>query len=102
MNKQTLSTFDRLMKNKGRKKNFDKEYKAFLLSELMLTLMEGDNKSVRNLAKEVGISPTVIQEIRSGKRANITLKNFVNIMKALGAEVAVKKGKNYFTLELAA
>ena len=102
MNKQPISTFDRLMKNKKRRKNFEKEYEAFLLSELMLALMEGDAVSVRGLAKAVGISPTVIQEIRSGKRANITLNNFLKIMKALGAKVQIKKGKSLFILDRAA
>jgi ribosome-binding protein aMBF1 (putative translation factor) len=38
-----------------------------VLSELILALMENDGKSVRELAKEVGLSPTVIQKIKSGK-----------------------------------
>lgn len=60
--------------------------------------MEKGGKSVRELAKEVGISPTVIQDLRSGGWTNVTLRNFLGIVSALGGEVAVRKGKDEMVL----
>ena len=60
MTKQ-LSTFDREMKDASFRKKFNSEYKEFLLSEIIRSLMDNDNKSVRKLAEEVHLSPTVIQ-----------------------------------------
>jgi DNA-binding Xre family transcriptional regulator len=91
--KNTVSTFDRIMKDPERKKKFDEGYNEFLLSELLLALMEDDEISVRALAKEAGVSPTVIQDMRSGKKDNITLKKFSDIMKSLGYKIYVKKGR---------
>jgi DNA-binding Xre family transcriptional regulator len=93
LEKQAVSTFDRLMKDPDRKTKFDEGYKEFLLSELLLALMEDDEISVRALAKEAGVSPTVIQDMRSGKKDNITLKKFSDIMKSLGYKIYVKKGR---------
>ena len=44
------------MKNKKFKESFDKGYKEFLLSELLISLMEKDNVSIRELAKELNVS----------------------------------------------
>jgi hypothetical protein len=65
MDKKKLSTFDKEMENPQFRKHFEKEYKDFLLSETLIALMKSDHKSVRKLAKECGLSPTVIQNIRS-------------------------------------
>lgn len=54
MNKKPLSTFEREMKNPRFKKAFDKRYQEFLLSELLSAFMEKGEKSVRELAKELG------------------------------------------------
>jgi DNA-binding Xre family transcriptional regulator len=102
MKTKPLSTFDRLMKNPKRRKNFERDYRSFLLAELVTSLMEGDVTSVRVLAREIGVSPTVIQEIRSGKKKNITLRNFVRMMTALGAEVRITKGRRSIALNMAA
>ena len=69
------------------KEHFDKDYKNFVLSELILALMENDGKSVRELAKEVGLSPTVIQNIKSGKQQDMKIKNFVSIAHACGYHI---------------
>jgi len=66
------------------KKDFDKEYQEFALSELMLALMEDDKKSVRKLAELVGLSATAIQDLRSGKAKDVKFKNFLNIVEACG------------------
>ena len=68
MTKKVLSTYAREMKNARFRKAFEKSYKELLLSELLVAIMENDEKSVRQLAKEVGLSSAVIQKIRSGKQ----------------------------------
>ena len=78
------TTFDKWMADPEIKEHFDKEYRNFVLSELILALMENDRKSVRELAKEAGLSPTVIQNLRSGKQQDIKVKNFVSIAHACG------------------
>lgn len=86
------------MKDPKRRRKFESKYRSFLLSEVIHGLMEHEGKSVRELAREVGISPTVIQDIRSGGRTNVTLRNFLGIVSALGGEVAVRKGKEEMVL----
>lgn len=90
MTKQ-ISTFERLMKDPKRKKRFDEGYKEFLISELLLALMEEDDISVRKLAKAANVSPKLIQDIRSGKDRNITLKSFFKIIDSFGYQVLLKK-----------
>lgn len=90
MNKKGLSTFERLMEDVEQRKLYDEEYKELLLSELFMALMEGDDLSVRKLAKAAGVSPTVIQEVRSGKKGNITLETFLKIVSACGWTVVIE------------
>lgn len=91
MNKN-ISTFDRIMQDPDRRKHFEEEYRDLVLSELLLALMENDEKSVRTLAREAGLSPTVIQNIRSGKQKNMRLDNFRNIVHACGYSIVLEKG----------
>jgi hypothetical protein len=59
MNKKIKSTYGehRESLSPSRKKKFDQGLKDFVLSELMLALMEHDEISVRKLAKIAGVSP---------------------------------------------
>lgn len=98
MNKP-LSTYERKMKNPKFKKAYEKGYKELLFSELMISIMDGDDKSVRKLAKEAGISPSVIQDIRSGKQHDIKVSNLIKIAHAFGYEVILEKGKERLTLQ---
>lgn len=90
------------MKNPKFRKLFEKEYNELVLSELILAMMAEDKVSVRKLAKQIGVSPSVVQSVRSGKHKNITLKTFIKMIAALGGEIAVKKGRSYLPLKLAA
>lgn len=99
MNKKAISTFEREMKNPKFKKVFEQEYKEFLLAELLIASMERDHKSVRQLATEVGLSPTIIQKIRSGKQTDIKMSNFINIFHACGYKIVLEKGKERIPLE---
>lgn len=91
MTKAVLSTYDELMQNPEFKKKFEVAYKEFILSELFLAVMEEDHISVRKLAEIAGVSPTLIQDIRSGKRENITMHSFSSIMDALGYDLVIEK-----------
>lgn len=97
--KKTLSTFEREMKNAAFKKAFDKSYKEFLLSELFISIMEEDEISVRDLAKEVGLSPTIIQKIRSGKQDDMKITNFVCIVQTCGYRVILEKNDERIKIE---
>lgn len=101
-NKKVKSEFDKGMENPKFRKLFEREYGELLLSELILAMMEEDKFSVRKLAKEIGIAPSVLQSIRSGTHSNLTLRNFIKLISALGGEVTIKRGKEYIPVRLAA
>jgi DNA-binding Xre family transcriptional regulator len=98
--KESESTFDEIISNPERRKKFYASYKEFVLSELLITLMEEDEKSVRALAKEAGIFPTLVQDIRSGNKQNVTLKTFSNIIKSMGYKLYIKKGRKQIPVEV--
>lgn len=90
MKKRIESTYDRIFKDKDRKANIEREYQELLLSELLAATIEKDDVSVRALAKEAGISPTIIQELKTGKRKNITLLTFNRVLNAIGYQITIK------------
>ena len=89
--KQT-STFEREMRSAEFKAAFDKEYKEFALQELLASMSQGDEKSVRGLAKAAGLHPNAIQNLRSGKTTDIKLTSFLRIAKAYGFDLELVKG----------
>jgi len=89
--KNIESTFTRLMKDKNRKQKFDEGYGKFLLSEFLIEAMEKEHISVRKLAEEAHVSPTVIQNIRSGKTTNVTLNKLNSLTSVLGYQIDFKK-----------
>ena len=91
MTKQQPSTFEREMQDPAFQEEFEKEYNEFLLSETILTMMKDAHKSVRKLASASGLSPTVIQNIRSGIQEDIKLSNFINISHACGFKLVLEK-----------
>lgn len=95
---KSLSTYERKMKNQKFKKAYKKSYKSLLLSELLLSIMEGDEKSVRALSKEVCLSASVIQDIRSGKQSDIKVSNLIKIAHAFGYEVILQRGNEQLSL----
>lgn len=84
------STFDKMMKDKRVKAAFEKGYQEFLISEMLLAAMEKDEVSVRELAKAAGVSPTIIQELKTGKRKNVTLETFSKVVNAIGYEITIR------------
>jgi DNA-binding Xre family transcriptional regulator len=95
--KKPLSTYDEHIQSLSPKelKSYKKGYQEFLLSEIVIAAMQEDDVSVRKLAKAAGISPTIVQEIRAGKRKNLSLQSFFKILDALGYSFILEKpGKN--------
>jgi len=92
------STFDRLMVNPERKKSFENGYNEFLLSEIIAESMQNRHLSVRALAKQSGISPTIIQELKTGKKKNLTVGSMSNILSNLGLKLVVKSGEKEYAL----
>lgn len=72
-------------------KKFEQEYKEYLVSEMLIAAMEHNDISVRELAKLVGISPALVQGIRSGTKTNVTIKTISKLMKPFGFSVALVK-----------
>jgi DNA-binding Xre family transcriptional regulator len=86
------TTFDKFISsNPKRKEKFDKEYNEFLLSEFVLEKMESEHISVRTLAQKAGVSPTVIQKIRSKNAERINFRTFTNVLHTLGYRINIEK-----------
>ena len=90
MRKKIESTYEEAIKDKKRKANIDREYQELLISEMLIAAMEQDETSVRELAKAAGVSPTIIQELKTGKRKNITMETFSKVLSAIGYEVSIR------------
>ena len=97
--KKAQSTYDEFVNalSPKEKRAFEEEYKEFVLSELLLAIMAQDEISVRELAKMAGVSPTVVQAMRSGTKKDFNLQSFLKVLKGLGFEklTAVRKGQSY-------
>ena len=93
MKNKKKSTFDRIMSDSEQRKRFEKEYVQFLFSELLLEAMDEEHISVRALSKESGVSTSVIQNMRSMKPTNITIKTMASLLKPLGYQLAATKGR---------
>jgi len=88
MTKKVKSTSDKFVESLSPKqrKEFFEEYRELLLSELLLAAMEQDEISVRKLAKLAGVSPTIVQAMRSGTKKDFSMKSFFKILKGLGCK----------------
>ncbi len=87
MKKKTKSTYENFIENKHQKKILDREYRELLISELLLAAMEEDHISVRKLAAEAEVSPTIIQSLKSGRKTNITIETLSRILDAVGYQI---------------
>jgi transcriptional regulator with XRE-family HTH domain len=86
------TTFDKFInKNPKEKKIFEKEYNDFLISEFILQKMEEENISIRALAEKAGVSPTIIQKMRSKNSEKITYRTFSNMLNTLGYKISIEK-----------
>ncbi len=82
--KNSKSTFDRMIEDPKWKADFDKGYEEFLLSEFICEQMESNGMTVRDLAHRAGVSPTTIQNMRSGNADNVKLKTLLSVFHELG------------------
>ena len=87
MKRKAKSTYEEFIEDDKQKDLLDKEYKELLLSELLIAAMEHDHISVRKLASAAGVSPTIIQGLRSGSRTNITVDTLSKILDAVGYQI---------------
>lgn len=81
------STFERMMENEQWKSEFEKGYEEFLISEFLCQQMERSNLSVRELAARAGVSPSTVQQIRTGKAENVRIKTLMSILHELGCSL---------------
>ena len=87
MKKKTKSTYEKFIENKKQKRLLDREYRELLISELLLAAMEENHISVRKLAAEAEVSPTIIQSLKSGKKTNITIETLSRILDVVGSQI---------------
>jgi Zn-dependent peptidase ImmA (M78 family) len=86
------TTFDKFINNDTQEREiFEREYNDFLISEFVLQKMEEENISIRTLAKNAGVSPTVIQKMRSKNSEKITYRTFSNVLNTLGYKISIEK-----------
>ena len=101
MNKKTKSTVEMRLEamSPSRRKKFFEGYKDFVLSEIVLALMEEDEVSLRKLAKIAGVSPTVVQAMRTGKK-DFSLKSFLKVLKGLDCNLMLEHKGEFIPLSL--
>ncbi|MBW8308071.1 MAG: helix-turn-helix transcriptional regulator [Candidatus Paracaedibacteraceae bacterium] len=87
MSKNQLSTFEIEMQNEEFAKGFEEGYKDFLLSDMIIGIMNENKKTVRGLSEETGLSPSIIQRMRSGKQKGININNLIAIARACGYHI---------------
>ena len=87
--KKTKSTYEEFIADKKQKKLLDAEYKNLLISEILLAAMERDQISVRKLARAAGVSPTIIQRLKSDNKTNITVDTLSRILDTIGYQIVL-------------
>ena len=102
MAKKIKSTHDRFIESMTakEKKEYEKELKDFIISELILAAMEEDNISVRKLAKLAGVSPTIVQEMRTGTKKSFNTDTFFKVLKGLGYNVFLERNGHITPLDI--
>lgn len=93
-----VSTYERYMQDAEFKKEYQKEYKKFLFSELLCALMDNDHKSVRVLAEQCGVSAKIIQNLRTGKQKDLKLSTFFKVIEVFGYQAFIEKGNEKIPL----
>lgn len=101
MKKKAKSTYEEFIEDKEQKALLDKEYNELLISELLLAVMKEDHISVRKLAVAAGVSPTIIQGLRTGKKTNITIDTLSKILDAVGYQIILAPKSHEKHLKLA-
>lgn len=84
------------MTAKQRQKH-EEEYQQLLLSELLIAITHQKDQSVRALAKAAGVSPTIVQAMRSGENKDYSLRIFIKVLQGLRCKkltITTDQGKN--------
>jgi helix-turn-helix protein len=91
--KKIQSTFEEFIEAKtpAQKKKFEEGYRDFLLSEIILAAMEEDDISVRKLAKLANVSPTIVQDMKSGSKTSFNTSSLFKILQGLGYDVLLER-----------
>jgi hypothetical protein len=100
--KKIKSTFEEFMESKTtqQRKKYEEGYHDFLLSEMILAAMEEDDISVRELAKIAGVSPTIVQDMKSGTKTSFNSNSLFKILQGLGYDVLLKRNGIITSLDL--
>ncbi|MEI6242445.1 MAG: hypothetical protein WCP39_03455 [Chlamydiota bacterium] len=80
----SISIYDQLMQDPKRRQKFEEEYQKRVLVEILLPLLEKSEMPVRVLAKAAGVSPTIIQDIKSGRKEGISYSTFLSTNAHIG------------------
>jgi hypothetical protein len=96
------TTFEEFMdaKTPNQKKDYADGYRNFLLSELILAAMEEDHVSVRKLAKIADVSPTIVQDMKSGNKVSFNTKSLFKILTVLGYDILLERNGTTTSLGL--
>ena len=80
----TKTTFDRMMENPKWKSEFECGYNDFLISEFLCEQIRDSDLTVRELAKRACVSPTTVQNLRTGNVKNVKIKTLLSVLHELG------------------
>ena len=87
-----MTTFEKFFEENPEQKDiYNKEYNDFLLSDFMIEQMEAQHLSVRELAKQADVSPTVIQKLRTKDALKVNLTTFTSVLHCLGYQIKLEK-----------
>jgi hypothetical protein len=91
--KKIKSTFEEFMEAKtpAQKKKFEEGYRDFLLSEMILAAMQEDDISVRKLAELADVSPTIVQDMKSGSKTSFNTSSLFKVLKGLGFNILLER-----------
>ena len=94
MNKKMKTTYDEHLESMSaeRRKEFDRTFRSMALSEMVYAAMANDIEAVRKLAQLAGVSPTIINDLRSGKKGVSGLSDIFKVIESLGFTVHLEKG----------
>lgn len=82
------------------REQFEDEYRELLLSELLIAAMNEDGISVRKLAEAAGVSPTVVQGIRSATRKNVSVQSLFKVLDVLGYHLVAEKNGSRLPIDI--
>jgi hypothetical protein len=100
--KKVKSTFERIMEAKtpAQRKKYEEGHRDFLLSEMILAAMEEDNITVRKLAKLANVSPTIVQDMKSGAKTSFNTNSLFKVLQGLGYDVLLERNGTVTSLGL--